>query len=178
VTDLARRPVWQAWMLLLLAGLVGAMLFLVAWRVGGSVSAGLSARSTDDLAWLERRFQVEPGRMETIRDLHEAYVPECANYCREIASAKGRLQALLAAGDLADPAIESTLAEIGRWRAKCQAGMLRHFQAVAAAMPPEQGAAYLAEMERLTIGSHEQIEERMAGQPAEGTETHVHGAGH
>jgi len=175
---MARRPLWQAWLLLSVTAAVGSVLFVGAWHAGGRLGAEWSAQSTDDLAWLQRRFHIVPERMQKIRALHDAYLPRCAEYCQEIAAAKGRLEGLLAVGDLADPAIEEVLAEIGRWRARCQAGMLRHFQEVADALPPEQGAAYLMEMERLTLGSHEAIEQRMSTGLAEDSAAHGHGAHH
>jgi hypothetical protein len=49
--------------------------------------------------------------------------------------------------------------------------MLAHFFEVSRAMPAEQGRRYLAEMQRLTLGFHEQIENTMSG----GTSSpHVH----
>ena len=53
------------------------------------------------------------------------------------------------------------LSAIAALRAQCQAQMLRHFVAVSEAMPPEQGRRYLAEIKRLTLGSHEQVEQSM-----------------
>jgi len=50
--------------------------------------------------------------------------------------------------------------------------MLQHFITVSQAMPPEQGQRYLAEMKQLTLGSHEEIESRMAGSDHAG---HEHG---
>jgi hypothetical protein len=40
--------------------------------------------------------------------------------------------------------------------------MLQHFREVSQVMPAEQGRRYLAEMQRLTLGFHEQIEHSMA----------------
>ncbi len=40
--------------------------------------------------------------------------------------------------------------------------MLRHFIAVSQDMPPEEGRRYLAEMEKITLGSHEEIEQSMS----------------
>ena len=41
--------------------------------------------------------------------------------------------------------------------------MLQHFTEVSQTMPPEQGRRYLAEMQRLTLGLHEQTESSMSG---------------
>ena len=69
-------------------------------------------------------------------------------------------------------AAEAKLAELGTLRAQCQTQMLRHFVEVSQAMPAEQGRRYLAEMQRLTLGSHEQIEQSMS--PPMSTQ-HEHG---
>jgi len=57
--------------------------------------------------------------------------------------------------------VQQKLTELGELRAQCQAQMLQHFIAVSRAMPPEEGRRYLAEMERLTLGFHEEIEQTM-----------------
>ena len=40
--------------------------------------------------------------------------------------------------------------------------MLQHFAEVSQTMPPEQGRRYLAEMQRITLGLHEQTEQSMS----------------
>ena len=49
---------------------------------------------------------------------------------------------------------------------ECQTQMLRHFYEVSQAMPPEQGRRYLAEMQRLTLGFHDQFEKAMSAGPS------------
>jgi len=73
------------------------------------------------------------------------------------------LMELVEAGQGSTGAATACLEQIGTLRAQCQAAMLQHFEEVSRAMPPEQGPRYLEEMRRLTLGSHEQIEESMAG---------------
>jgi hypothetical protein len=65
---------------------------------------------------------------------------------------------------------QEKLAEVAALRAQCQANMLAHFYEVSRAMPAEQGRRYLAEMQRLTLGFHEQIENTMSGTSS----PHVH----
>ncbi len=67
--------------------------------------------------------------------------------------------------------VERILAEIGSLRAQCQSAMLRHFDEVSRAMPPDEGRRYLSEMRRLTIESHEQIESAMT-RPVHATHAH------
>ena len=65
---------------------------------------------------------------------------------------------------------QKKLTELAALRAQCQTQMLRHFVEVSQAMPPEPGRRYLAEMQRLTLGFHEQIEQSMSD-----PEGHAHG---
>ncbi|MCP5516916.1 MAG: periplasmic heavy metal sensor [Verrucomicrobiales bacterium] len=158
-----RRAGWLFAGVLLLA----AAGFASAYWAGGRL-ASLGATSPDDLDWLRLEFHLTEAELDRIRALHEAYVPVCEHNCHQIAAAKEALDRLLAAGDLGDPAIEEQLAEIGRLRARCQAAMLRHFQAVSRAMPTEPGRRYLEAMQQLTLHAHEAVEHRMAGESAEG----------
>ena len=87
-----------------------------------------------------------------------------------IAAKKAEVQAALANGTNVTADAQQKLIELGELRAQCQAQMLQHFIAVSQAMPPEQGRRYLAEMEQLTLGSHEEIEQSMS--PAAGHEHH------
>ena len=80
-----------------------------------------------------------------------------------IAAKKRELQAILDHSQGITPEAQQKLAEVAALRAKCQANMLGHFYEVSQAMPPEQGRRYLAEMQRLTLGFHEQIENTMSG---------------
>ena len=70
--------------------------------------------------------------------------------------------AALATATNVSPDIDQKLADIAGLRAQCQAAMLRHFVDVSRVMPPEQGRRYLVRMEQLTLGAHEQIEQRMS----------------
>jgi hypothetical protein len=128
------------------------------------------ARSDDDLEWLRTEFHLSDAELARVRQLHEGYLPKCGAICAQIAVRKLELEAAFAASTNAvTPAVRQKLGEIASLRAQCQAQMLVHFREVSQAMPPEQGRRYLAEMQRLTLGFHEQFENRMSG-PA-----HAHG---
>jgi hypothetical protein len=106
-----------------------------------------------------------------VRQLHDGYLPICREFCERIDARKRELQALLASPANANATVEQKLIEVGTVRAQCQAAMLQHFREVSQVMPPEQGRRYLAEMQRLTLGFHEQIERTMS--PA-ATDPHGH----
>ena len=124
--------------------------------------------AADDLSWLKREFQLSNAEMQRVRRLHEGYLPKCQEMCGKIAEKQAELEKTLASGQAPD----EKLAELASLRAQCQAQMLRHFQEVSQAMPAEQGKRYLNEMQRLTLGSHQEIERSMSEMPASG---HRHG---
>jgi len=125
----------------------------------------------DDLAWLRHEFHLSDSEMDRIRQLHEGYLPKCRQMCGRIAAKQNEVESALASG-ISTNSAEQKLIELGTLRAECQAQMLRHFEEVSRAMPADQGKRYLAEMQRLTLGFHEQIENSMGASPRSG---HVHG---
>lgn len=152
----------RAFFILLAMFLGGVAVFFIGHRVAASWTLQHMAKSTDDLEWLRMEYRLSDDEMARVRRLHEGYRVTCSNYCALIEIRKQELQAALNAGDGGQKTVETKLAEIGQLRAQCQAAMLRHFCEVSQVMPPEQGRRYLAEMERLTLGFHEQIEQRMS----------------
>ncbi len=116
----------------------------------------------DDLDWLREEFHLNDAEMARIRLLHEGYMPKCAEMCKQIAVKKREVEEALTGTTNANPVFEQKLVELAELRAHCQAQMLQHFVEVSQAMPPEQGGRYLAEMRRLTLGFHEQIEQSMS----------------
>jgi hypothetical protein len=124
------------------------------------------ARPADDLNWLRLEFHLSDVEMARIREMHEGYLPKCAEICAEIAAAKSELDNLAGTGTNLTVEAQAKLKEISALRAQCQSNMLAHFVAVSQAMPPAQGARYLAEMKRLTLTQHEQMEQSMSGDSA------------
>ena len=151
-----------------------SLLILLAMLLAGAAIVGTSyllarricvrelASSADDLAWLRDEFHLGDAEMQRIRQLHEGYLPKCRENCARIAAKKQELQAALDNAQGMTPEAAQKLTEVAALRAQCQANMLAHFYEVSRAMPPEQGRRYLAEMQRLTLGFHEQIENTMS----------------
>ncbi len=151
-----------------------SLLILLAMLLAGAVVIGTSyllarricvrqlAASTDNLAWLRGEFHLGEAEMQRIRQLHDGYLPRCHENCARIAAKKKELLAELDQAEGMTPAARQKLGEVAALRAECQANMLAHFYEVSQAMPPEQGRRYLAEMQRLTLGFHEQIENAMS----------------
>jgi hypothetical protein len=154
-----RRSVDALGGLLLVAGV---LVFLGGQRVATQCCARMAAQPGDDLDWLRQEFRLSAADLERVRQLHEGYLPKCREFCARIDHSKQELHELIDAGTNGPTIIEQKLVEIGTLRAQCQAAMLRHFQEVSQAMPPEQGRRYLTEMQRLTLGFHEQVEHAMS----------------
>ena len=87
--------------------------------------------------------------------------------CARIAEQNRQLKSLLDGATNVGPGIEQKLAEVAALRAECQAQMLRHFQEVARSMPEKQGARYLAEMQRQTLGLRNHMEDGTFDRPHE-----------
>ena len=159
-------------------GLLLGALALGAAIFGGSYFASQRAtvmcciKPADELGWLRTEFHLSDAEMKRIRELHEGYLPQCAEMCAKIAAKKSELESALGSGTNLTGEAQAKLYEVAALRAQCQAQMLQHFITVSQAMPPEQGRRYLAEMKQLTLGTNEQMESRMAGSGDTGHEHH------
>ena len=142
---------------------VAAAVFAAAYCAGQRTCMMCQPATTDDLAWLRTEFQLSDAEMNRIRQLHEGYLPQCADYCAQIAAKKAELSAALAGATNLTETARARLDELTELRKQCQWQMLQHFVAVSQTMPAAQGQRYLAEMERLTLGFHEQTEATMSG---------------
>lgn len=145
---------------------LSAALFFGTYLCAQRFCASRLARSTDDLDWLRQEFHLGDAEMARIQKLHEGYLPKCSEMCKKIAAQKLEVEAALAAVTnltaVPEPASQN-LRELALLRAQCQLQMLQHFVEVSQAMPPEPGRRYLAQMQRLTLGFHEQVEQTMSG---------------
>jgi len=148
--------------ILLLALIAGLAVFAASYVLAQRLCVKRVASSADDLAWLRQEFRLSDGELTRIRELHDGYLPRCAEMCKQIAAKKGELESALAGATNVTPDAEEKLSELAALRVQCQTQMLRHFAEVSQAMPAEQGRRYLAEMQRLTLGFHEQIEQSMS----------------
>lgn len=142
--------------------LAGAAVFFAGHAIAARWNMRHMAQTPDDLAWLRMEYRLNDAAMSRVRGLHEGYRVVCSNYCARIEAQKQELQLALNAGTNGQKTVETRLVEIGQLRAQCQTAMLQHFREVSQVMPPEQGRRYLTEMERLTLGIHDQMESSMS----------------
>lgn len=159
-------------LLIVTAALVlGVVVFAGAFYAVRHLCVQRMAQSTDDLDWLRLEFSLSDAELARVRELHEGYLPLCESNCIQIAAKKRELAEAVAAGTNTTITLDQLRGEVAALRSKCQSEMLAHFEEVSRAMPAGQGQRYLAEMKRLTLGAHEQVEESMSG-------TSVHGHHH
>ena len=160
-TEMNRRSL----IIVLLAVAAGATLLAGSFLLAERWCAHRVANSADNLDWLKQEFGLSDTELERVRALHDGYLPKCEEMCQQIAVKKSELENALASATNVTTTVETKLAELGALRARCQARMLQHFMEVSQVMPPGQGRRYLKEMERLTLGFHEQFEQSMSQPP-------------
>jgi hypothetical protein len=151
---------------------LGAAIFCGSFFATRHVTVVCCVKPSDDLAWLQSEFHLSNPDMARIRQLHEGYLPKCGEICAQIGDKRRELNSLLGSSTNINAAAQLKLDEIAGLRAECQSNMLQHFLAVSQAMPPEEGKRYLAEMKKMTLGEHEQIEQTMSDDS--GHEHHHH----
>ena len=142
---------------------LGTAIFAGSYFTAQRATVMCCVKPADELSWLRDEFQLSDPDMARIRELHEAYLPQCAEMCAKIAAKKNELDSVLGNGTNLTAAAQAKLGDIAELRAQCQAQMLQHFITVSQAMPPEQGRRYLAEMKRLTLGTNALMEQSMSG---------------
>jgi len=147
--------------------LIGALTLGVAIFAGSFFTARHTTmmcceKPADDLNWLRLEFHLSDADMARIREMHEGYLPKCAEMCAKIAAKKTELATVLGNSTNFTAEAQTKLNELAALRAQCQAQMLQHFVAVSQTMPPEQGQRYLAEMKQLTLGTNNLMEQTMS----------------
>jgi hypothetical protein len=101
------------------------------------------------LAWLSREFSLTPAQTAEIDRLQQAYGPVCMEHCDKIAAAEA---ALASAHD--EPSRAAARRELARVQILCAEATRAHLEAVAAIMPPDQAARFLALMEPRVAHTH------------------------
>ena len=113
-----------------------------------------------ELAWLKKEFKLSDAEFARITQLHAAYLPQCAMRCQRIEEQNQKLKQLSSQATNVTPEIQSLLADRAKMRSDCEAEMMKHFQEVSRAMPPEQGRRYLAWVQQQTILRGQAMENR------------------
>ena len=141
---------------ILALGFVGALLgYCCLYLLGTATPRAWLRSSQPELTWLKHEFNLSETQFARISQLHEGYLPQCKERCRQIEELNNKLMKAIGATTRMTPEIEKLLADRAEMRADCQAEMLKHFFEVSRAMPPEQGKRYLAWVQAQTC-LHEQ----------------------
>lgn len=156
-------------LILVLGLLLGTAAFAGFYYVGTARCRHLMREPQPELAWLKTEFNLSDADFERITKLHDAYLPQCAERCRLIDEQNTKLRELLANSGTVTPEIQALLLERARTRAQCEAEMLKHFQRVSQAMPPEQGRRYLAWVQEETVLRAQAMESRHKTENARGS---------
>ena len=106
-----------------------AAAFGVFFAMNENAALHAAAREGDAMAWLRAEFQLDDAHFAAIKRLHDDYSVACGAHCAAIMAARER---------------RAPAAEIAALEKTCVDAMTAHFRQVAALMPAEQGARYLA----------------------------------
>lgn len=147
-------------LILVLGLLLGTGAFSGFYYLGTAPCRNLMRDPQPELAWLKQEFKLSDAEFARITALHEAYLPQCGQRCLVIEEQNAKLKELLAKDATVTPEIQNLLAERAKTRAQCEAEMLKHFQEVSRAMPPEQGRRYLAWVQEQTVLRPQAMEAR------------------
>lgn len=123
---------------------VAAVAYLCVYFAGTARTRAMLHSPQPELAWLKQEFKLSDPEFARLSELHNGYLPKCAERCRQISETNARLEQALRGASELTPEARRLLSERGRMRAVCQEEMLEHFFEVSRAMPPEQGRRYLA----------------------------------
>jgi hypothetical protein len=138
-------------LILLLGLLLGAAAFAGFYYLGTAPCRNMMDEPQPELAWLKKEFNLADADFARVAAMHEAYLPQCAERCRVIEEQNTKLRDLLAKDPTVRPEVESLLTERAKTRALCETEMLKHFQEVSRAMPPEQCRRYLEWVQEETV---------------------------
>ena len=142
---------------------LGAAIFAGSYFASQRTCMMCETRTTDDLGWMRSEFQLSDLELARIRQLHEDYLPKCAEMCAKIAAKQRELESALANATNLTAEAQTKLSELAGLRAQCQAQMLQHLLDVSRTMPLAAGQRYFAEMQRVTLGLPEPTEQAMSG---------------
>lgn len=162
--------------ILLLGLALGTAAFSGVYYLGTASGRHLLKEPQPELAWLKQEFNLGEAEFSRVVQLHEAYLPQCAERCRHLEELTRKLEGLLGKNAAVTPELQELLLERARTRAVCEAEMLKHFLEVSRSMPPEQGRRYLAWVEQQTLLTRQSMERRhhLDEAPAAGHEHHHH----
>ena len=134
-----RRGAVIAILLVVAAAFAGAL----GYRSGCDTQLRAAARQGDVSAWLRREFHLTGSQSAAIEKLHRDYSAVCEEHCRAIRESKRERDALRAVHPSDTAALSAAERRLAERSAECESSLLRHLDAVAWEMAPEDGRRYL-----------------------------------
>lgn len=126
--------------LMALAAALGG--YAIYFHRATAAAQAMLAQPGGEMEWLRREFHLTDAQFARIREMHRAYAPKCGLMCARIADANARLDALIDASGAVTPEVAAALQESAAVQEECRRALLGHVYAVAAEMPPADGARY------------------------------------
>jgi hypothetical protein len=136
--------------ILLLAIGLGVGAYLISYSIARSTFCHMPG-SDDPANWVRQEFQLDDAQYARVKQLDDAYYPQCAAMCGRIEQSRGALKSLMMSSPAMTPEIGAALKSDGELRGECRAAMLRHFYEVSQAMPPAEGKRYLLIMQEQVL---------------------------
>jgi len=147
--------------LIFIIGLVAAVAgYCTLYYCGTRQQREMMESPAPELLWLKNEFKLDDAEFKRVAELHEGYMPRCAELCRQIAKKNSELQQLMAGTNVDAKAVELKLKEAGELRVQCQQNMFNHFLEVSRQMPPEQGRRYLQWVQQRTLAPEHDMAQR------------------
>ena len=131
---------------LVVALLAGIAAFLVARSHQRSSNSAVLLDTLPELAWLRTELKLSDEQFRKASELHNAYRPTCAEMCRNITDAHGKLETFARMGRGMTPELNAAIQNHARVHAECQAKMLEHLYQTAALLDEKQATRYLEAM--------------------------------
>ena len=130
-------------LLVVLLAVAGALCgYAIYFRYATAASQAMLAQPGGEMEWLRREFHLTDAQFARIREMHREYAPTCGLMCAKIAAANARLDTLIDASGAVTPEIAAALQTSATVQEECRLALLGHVYAVAAEMPPADGARF------------------------------------
>jgi hypothetical protein len=97
-----------------------------------------------ELAWLEKKFDIEAAALKEIEAIHASYIMRCDQLCQQAMTVNHELKDMLDHSESLTTQIEAKLVEANQLRFECRKGLLQYFFEVSSYMTPKNRRDYLA----------------------------------
>jgi hypothetical protein len=135
-----------------LAVLLGWAAYEVSFHMAGYTFCR-APDAKDPSSWIRQECQLNDTQYARVKQLEDAYAPQCTDLCHQIQQSRDSLKIVVLANTTLTPEVEAALQKDNAVQQGCREAMLRHFYTVSQAMPPAEGKRYLLIMEAEVVES-------------------------